>query len=185
MFLTKPTAEEERIHGLEVSVVEEVRHGRSSERVVRRRAAGLGNFDGDPEQDSTIGLGVPEVTEVSELVDHDGQRGLRIGELRTIQERDALGDDARRRVAEFGSGETEYARVLAEHQLENLSGVVIDNGTQAVRRGWLQERQEVGGVDVNRKVGALDEADRRARDVLPLSEGSCDEIVRFGFCQVT
>ena len=178
--------EEERIHRLDQLVVGEVRNGRSSEGVGRRRAAGLGNPHGEPEQDSAVGLAVREVTEVPELVDHDGERGVRIGriELRTIQEREAFGDRAGGRVAELGPGESEHARVGAEQELEDLAAVVIDDGGKTVGRGGVEEGQEVGFVDVDRQVGTLDVADRRGRDALPLTEGISDERVGLGLGQV-
>ena len=55
--------------------------------------------------------------------------------------------------------------------------VVIDDGAQPVGCGGVEEGHEVGFVDVDRQVGALEVADRRARDVLPLTEGVADESV--------
>ena len=118
---------------------------------------------------------VREVLVVAELVDQHVERFGRVAECRPVEEGHALEDVARDGVHPLRPGEPEHAGARPEQQIEDLAGVVEDDGREAVGRGRLQVRTEVRDVDVDGQRPCVEVGRGGGRDRAPRAERRADE----------
>ena len=137
------------------------------------------------ERNLAVDHGVGEVLVVAELVDDHVERHRGVGERRTVQERETLGDGAGGGIAPLGTGKAQDARVRSEQEVEDLAGVVEDDRGQAIGRARRVIRGEVGDIDVHRQRAGVQVGRRGRRDVAPPVEGVAHERHRGSVVQRT